>query len=874
MPNDSDDSDSSGSEALVRDKSWKERGRSDTRKHRKKDCKRTKAAKTARYKKKSDRRKAARATRRAALTEAELAQIARKRQASLLMARKARVYRKSTPDRPLNMSLQERAALLATPAVGGPRAGSRTSAKASGRSRTTVMRLRQKKTWTGKKRGRARKITTEERAQVVAANEELRERNGPGRRLPKRSRAGSKGAKKTRATTIQEVGGLVNWSHSESAARRVLKEDAGAQKRPARKRTGLDLVDEGKALKYANFVLDTLWPQFLEDSLIHIDCKGWECRTSLRSQFLRNAPSWHYRSRKDGKRYDCSQVAKVKRGGSGPNVRVFAAAGAGRVLVWEPYTAWNTKVYEKMLTTLRKALLDQHGWSSERLVFLQHDNDSAMKPSNAAACAVRAKLNFRLIQQPPNCPRLQAWDYGHWDTIEAIMLQEELEAGGLIDYKALMGSVNPRTGYVARLKQVALGLREDVVNKTHGSLWRRCEAIVQYGHTRFEDGCWRTPEQRKLKRIRRSVKQIRFGKQYDTVKWAQAWRKKQGVADSDADARIATLKAALEGLGDVLPREQSLGVQGSDAGPKQGGSKRRKSSEKGSKRAKASGSAEVQGNAEGSKQGGSKRPNWRKPPAPPGSKGQKRARTVAPGPESARLPGNLVPRPLPPAEIDHGNGRMERATWSLSTPTYHPALKKWEYRGGVQLAPDGKVYTVKTERERVGYDEVETVGDGSCLFHSCSPFVNVAPGALREAVAGQICVMGARVQIAGGDRFGNALRRVLAGPQERTIPKEIRAAVREAGGAEDAPLAELRQIYAAWLLQKRANGTYKTWGSHFEIGLIAHLYDRTIFVHRKAGGPRRSERRWVELGSPVGAGPEEILLLYCGGCHYNYLVLQ
>lgn len=226
--------------------------------------------------------------------------------------------------------------------------------------------------------------------------------------------------------------------------------------------------------------------------------------------------------------------------------------------------------------------------------------------------------------------------------------------------------------------------------------------------------------------------------------------------------------------------------------------------------------------------------------------------------------------------VDHGSGRIERAAWSLAAPTFNPVCKKWEFRGDLQRAPDGQVYTVKTERERVGCEEVESPGDGSCLFHSCSPFVDVAPGALREAVAEQICVMGAGVQIAGGDTFANALRRVLAGvgQVERTTPKAIRLAVQKAGGAEGAPLAELRQIYAAWLLQKRANGTYKTWGSHFEIALIAHLYARKIFIHRTADGPRPSERRWMEIGSPVGVGPEEILLLYCGECHYNYLVVQ
>ena len=105
---------------------------------------------------------------------------------------------------------------------------------------------------------------------------------------------------------------------------------------------------------------------------------------------------------------------------------------------------------------------------------------------------------------------------------------------------------------------------------------------------------------------------------------------------------------------------------------------------------------------------------------------------------------------------------------------------------------------------------------------------------------------------------------------ERSIPREVRAEVKELGGNEAAGLDALRGVYARWLLRKDAKGRYTTWGSHFEIAVFAHRFGKRVFVCEPRGS--LAARRYVEVGEPVGkAGSPEVLLVFQGACHYNFL---
>jgi hypothetical protein len=393
-------------------------------------------------------------------------------------------------------------------------------------------------------RGRPKIRTAEGDQALIDANEVLVVRNGPSKRIPKGKRPGSR-KQKTKGTPMYEIRGLAASKYSDSTARKALAEK-GIKKRPNRTRTLMDQGDMGKALKWAKEILKSCWREFFVEMCVFLDLKQFATRTSMRAQFLRSQSQWTYRNTHQGKEYARTKLSKFK-STPGKHEKIFAAAGAGTVLQWEIVEGeWNEKVYVKMIEGLRRSAEKLLGWSAKRTMYLMHDNEKCMQTDFAAR--MRRQFNIVFLAQPANCPRVQPWDYHHWNFVESRMLQGETEAGGYIDYKALMRAPSQAEGFHARLRQIALAMPSEVVDKAHANLWDRAKALVDTEGGFFEDGVWRTPGQRRMQRVNRELQKLRCEQQFSSAVWAQGFRQKRGITEpsqANKEAQLEKLRGAL-----------------------------------------------------------------------------------------------------------------------------------------------------------------------------------------------------------------------------------------------------------------------------------------------------------------------------------------
>ena len=465
------------------------------------------------------------------------------------------------------------ARILASPAGGKPRASSREvqeELEQEGVSigRDAILRLRKGASYLwrlvtrpffnlqkgGKPRGRPIKMTPAKKEALVNATLKLHERNAPPKKMPKGKKPGSK-KRKPKFTPMYEIRALAEADCSDTSARRALAE-TGRPCRPNRKRTAMDQVDMSKALKWAQAMLKWAWREVFKTQCVFLDLKKFAIRTSLRAQLNRCQTQAAYRTRKEGKKHRYTKLTDFK-ATPGKRDKIFAASGFGAVLQWELVEdKFDTTQYIKYLRRLRTAVEKKMGWTRGVQVFLLHDNEKPM--ANPLAEQIRAELNFHFLWQPANCPRVQPWDYDHWSWIENRMLEMEVAAGGYLDYKQRTGKRTMVEGYHATLKEVAMSMPQDHIDKAHCNLWDRCEALVKSEGGFFEDGEWRTPGQRKMQRVNREIMKLRLQTQFGEQKWAQDWRARHGVEPLDPSYRegqLAKLQAVLQTAAEEAARE-------------------------------------------------------------------------------------------------------------------------------------------------------------------------------------------------------------------------------------------------------------------------------------------------------------------------------
>jgi hypothetical protein len=667
---------------------------------------------------------------------------------------------------------------------------------------------------------------------------------------------------------------------SDSSAYRAMKSKKQAA-RPCRVKPPLTEVNREERMERCKEILEAIKSgeidrEFFQEELIYLDCKTFNVNTTARKKMLfrKGARRFVWRTRSEGLLPECTKPSQFAAKGGGRGLKIFAAIGGGRLILFEEYRKWNRHTAARLTKKLREEC--ERIWPEKKqlVIHLCHDNDRSF---NSAENALAEKnCLFELFPIPVRSPELMPLDYTHWKWILDRMREHEDRVG----WRNRKESVKE---YSDRLKRTAFSLNKfpEVVDRAHACMVDHAEMIVGAGGGHFEDGRKALKRWRDKRCLLEGLEGFKHKGKFPL--WLRkGWREffDEGpdefldhVSSADSPAEKKKRSHWTRSPRIAMARNQK---KGGKKGEKNGGKKGEGDPSPGEQEdppaEEGKGGAPPGGKAKdppaGKKTGG----------APLGGKGEEQGEPEKDeeggGPERAVLPEGLVPSAPPPAERALGRQRVERNEVT-QVPRTRVRLAngkyQYEYRGVVQVGLDGSVYRVQTEVERQGHVEEEAAGDGSCLFNSFSVFVeDQSPSALREAVAAGVRDLPAGTRLGRGERLGTFLRRALI-PGDRAVPSDVRAELRREGGHDAAPLDALRRIYAGWLLRKDKRGRFCTWGSHFDIAVFAHLFKRQVFVHLPKGP--RAARRYVEVGEPVGReGDPEVLLVYRGGCHYNFLL--
>ena len=160
---------------------------------------------------------------------------------------------------------------------------------------------------------------------------------------------------------------------------------------------------------------------------------------------------------------------KLKYNTGAKGVHILAGVGNGKVLLWEEIQGnWNAseaeRIYEGPMLKALKAAYPE----ARRYRVLEDNDPSGFKASKGMAAKERAGI--QAFEIPGHSPQLNVCDYWLWREVN-----KNMRAG---ERKFPSGKRETRVAFLRRLKRTAMSLPADVINKSIGSMKKRCKLLV------------------------------------------------------------------------------------------------------------------------------------------------------------------------------------------------------------------------------------------------------------------------------------------------------------------------------------------------------------------------------------------------------------
>ena len=215
-------------------------------------------------------------------------------------------------------------------------------------------------------------------------------------------------------------------------------------------------------------------PDFWERYVVFIDCKQFKIFLSDFMKLFSKAVKCQYviRSRKEGKKEECTAPKISQRVGRSGIANIFAAVFRGQIVVWQEYTVWNGATHKRMLRILSDRLVAlfgplilSDGPNGKHLVC--HDNDRVF---NAAECQARLRhYGMDPMPLPVRSPWLMPLDYSIWVQILKKMEADTPNAKEKVpQYKErLEHTANHLPDLTPTLRNMCA--RVDILCKSHGN---------------------------------------------------------------------------------------------------------------------------------------------------------------------------------------------------------------------------------------------------------------------------------------------------------------------------------------------------------------------------------------------------------------------
>ena len=159
---------------------------------------------------------------------------------------------------------------------------------------------------------------------------------------------------------------------------------------------------------------------------------------------------------------------KLKYNTGANGVHVLAGVGRGKVLLWEYLGGrWNGDEAARLYEGPMKSALQKAYPGRSRFRVLEDNDPSGFK--SRKGIAAKARAGIETFDIPRHSPQLNLCDYWLWRAVNTRM--REMEQGWAHARK------EGRDAYLRRLKRTAMSLPADEINRSFGSMKRRCQDL-------------------------------------------------------------------------------------------------------------------------------------------------------------------------------------------------------------------------------------------------------------------------------------------------------------------------------------------------------------------------------------------------------------
>ena len=256
----------------------------------------------------------------------------------------------------------------------------------------------------------------------------------------------------------------------------------GVYLRPMYEKPTLTLDDKKARIAFAKKFKNRSAQQWAKAPDAIIDNKVFQVYTTGKARTMagRRRMRGTYRKRSSALAAAHVKPSKALKQNTGArSVMIACAVGSGRVLMWhEVKGAWNGDAAAAMYagplsTSLKKSAPRKRAWD------VMEDNDpSGYKSRKAVAAKETARI--RTISLPPRSPDLNPLDYSIWAEINKRMrLQEQ---------RWPAAKTESRQAFLGRLRRTAKSLPPSYIDKTVGSMAKRCEQVLKARGGHFPEG--------------------------------------------------------------------------------------------------------------------------------------------------------------------------------------------------------------------------------------------------------------------------------------------------------------------------------------------------------------------------------------------------